>query len=513
MKLSVQLFAFNSAIARELRERIERLGLPVGHPGYYAPLSSPSEYQTKIFDWLQKGRGSAIVKAVAGSGKTTTIIQGLRHIPDLIPADVRAGTFHSVGFGAILRRLNMSPDRVKPDGGKVKKLLRENLGDIEYEMYGDFVAKLVGLAKGQGVGALCPDVDSEWYALIQHHDLYLDSDEASEERAVLLARAFLRKSNAAAKEGIIDFDDQLYLPLLWKLRLWQNDWVIVDEAQDTNPVRRALAKLALRPGGRLLAVGDHRQAIYGFTGASHDALDLIQSEFNCIELPLTISYRCPVSVGAKARELVPYFETAPDAAQGVVLELPLDEAIKRLTRDDAILCRNTAPLVQLAFTLIARGVGCRVLGKDIGQALTKLVKSMRARTIEGLLETLGKYREREVGKYQGRGEENKAEAVCDRCDCINTVVDNLDEKSRTIPKLLERLETLFSDDGGVLTLSTQHKSKGREWRRVAVLRPDLNPSKWARQDWQVLQEENLMYVAWTRTLEELMFLTTDGRKA
>lgn len=512
MRLSVQLFAFNAAIARELRERIARLELPPGHPGYLAPLTYPSDYQERIFSWIRSGKGSAIVKAVAGSGKTTTIVHGLRHIPDVRPSDVRASTFHAVGFGAVIRHLGKKADDVKPDGGKVKKLIRDNLGDVDYEMYGDYVAQLVGLAKGQGVGALEPDAEGVWYGLINHHALFLDSEAATEERAVELARMFLRRSNELARAGIIDFDDQLYLPLLWKLRLWQNDWVIVDEAQDTNPVRRALARLALRPGGRLLAVGDHRQAIYGFTGASHDALDLIQREFSCVELPLTISYRCPVSVGRKAQEIVSYFETAPGAREGTVAEVKFDEALKRLGPHDAILCRNTAPLVQAAFTIIARGIGCKVLGKDIGSALVKLVRQMRSKGLEDLGERLTAYRDREVAKYQARGEENKAEAVADRVECVVTVIDHLDERSRTVPALIAQLEGMFADGNGVLTLSTQHKAKGREWGRVAILRPDLNPSKWARQEWQALQEENLMYVAWTRTTDELLFLTDDGRK-
>lgn len=513
MRLSVQLFAFNSAIARELRERLERLALPPGHPGYLRPLDRPSAFQEKIFDWMCSGSGSAIVKAVAGSGKTTTIVQGIRYIPGLNPTDVRASTFHSVGFSAVCRHLGKKAADVRPDGGKVKKLIRDNLGDLDYDMYGDYVARLVGLAKGQGVGALVPDGEQVWYGLIQHHDLFLDSEEATEERAVALARDFLRRSNQMAREhALIDFDDQLYLPLLWKLRLWQNDWVIVDEAQDTNPVRRALARLALKPGGRLLAVGDPRQAIYGFTGASHDALDLIQREFNCAELPLTISYRCPTSVGVKVRGLVSYFETAPGALEGVVETVDLDVALTRLTPQDAILCRNTAPLVGLAFRLIARGVGCTVLGKEIGDGLVKLIRRMRAQGLDNLLESLEAYREREVAKHVARGEENKAEAINDRVSCIVTVAEALDEKSRTVPALIARLEGLFSDAGGVLTLSTQHKAKGREWRRVAILRPDLNPSKWARQDWQALQEENLMYVAWTRTMEELMFLTLEPAK-
>ena len=512
-RVTVQLFAFNSAIAKELRERVARLALPVGHPDHLAPLTTPSAYQQRIFDWIATGRGSAIVKAVAGSGKTTTSVQGLRYIPGIDLSNVRASTFHSVGFGAVCKHLGKKPMDVATDGGKMKRLIRDNLGDLEYETYGDYVTKLVGLAKGQGVGALVPDTETIWYEMIQHHDLFLDTEDATEARAVELARKFLARSNEVSNNGIIDFDDQLYLPLLWKLRLWQNDWVIVDEAQDTNPVRRALARLALRPGGRLMAVGDHRQAIYGFTGASHDALDLIQREFNCVELPLTLSYRCPVSVGVRARTLVPYFETAPGAIAGTVAEVTFDEAVKRLDAHDAILCRNTAPLIDAAFTLIARGIGCVVLGKDIGNGLINLIKKRKANRIDALVQKLETYREREVAKFTGRGEEQKAEAVADRVACIMTVIDHLADDARTIPKLITRLETMFADTNGVLTLSTQHKAKGREWKRVAILRPDLNPSKWARQDWQALQETNLMYVAWTRTTDELLFLTDEGSRS
>lgn len=504
-RVSVQLFAFNAAIAKELKYKIVDLA-----SGKRTPLATPSAYQQRIFDFIAAGRGSVVVKAVAGSGKTTTILEALRYIPGVDLSQVRAGTFHSVGFAAVLKKLNLAYSQVSPDGSKVRKLLRDGLGEIEYDLYADFVCKLVDHAKGAGIGALIPDLPEYWYEIISHHDLFLDSEAATEERAVELARKFLRVSNEVAKNGTIDFHDMLYLPLLWRLRLWQNDYVFVDEAQDTNPVRRALAKLALRPGGRLIAVGDDRQAIYGFTGASHDAMDLIREEFSCVELPLTVSYRCPVAVGEKARELVPYFETALEAKQGVVEELSFDDTVKRLGPHDAILCRNTAPLIATAFTLIARGIGCVVLGKDIGAGLVTLIKKRNAKGIDNLLEKLREYEEREVAKFMARGEEQKAETVTDKVDCIVTVIENLDDRSRTVPALIAKIESMFSDSNGVLTLSTQHKAKGREWHTVAILRPDLNPSKWARQEWQRLQEENLMYVAWTRSTSELIFIQGEG---
>jgi superfamily I DNA/RNA helicase len=103
-----------------------------------------------------------------------------------------------------------------------------------------------------------------------------------------------------------------------------------------------------------------------------------------------------------------------------------------------------------------------------------------------------------VAKFTAKGEEGKAEAVCDRVACIMTVIERLNENERTIPALIARLENLFSDTNGVLTLSTMHKAKGREFDAVAIYRPDLCPSKWARQEHQVVQETNLLYVAVTR---------------
>lgn len=503
MAPSIQMFAFNTTIAKELKERVALLA-----EGKLAPLKIPSPYQAKIFDAVASGKGSLIVKAVAGSGKTTTCVHSLSHIPGVDLSKVRASTFHSVGFGAVMKKLDMKFDQIKTDGGKITALAREILGEVDCELYASFCQRLVDLAKGQGVGCLVPDTDDIWFEMIAHHDLYLEDERATEEEAVKIARRLLARSNEVSRQGWIDFNDQLYLPLLWRLRLWQNDIVYIDEAQDTNPVRRAIAKLALRPGGRLFAVGDDCQAIYGFTGASHDAMELIRKEFNCQELPLTVSYRCPKAVGELAKELVPYFEVAPGANEGVVDHLPLRDALKILGPHDAVICRQTRPLFELAFKLIANGTGCAIVGRDIAKGLTDLIKKRKASGIENLIGKLNFFREREVARFMAKGEEGKAEAINDRVACVMTVIESLADNERTIPKLIAKLEGLFTDGNGVLSLMTAHKAKGREFQNVAILEPELMPSPWARQEWQAQQERNLMYVAWTRAMNYLMFLTT-----
>lgn len=509
----------------------------------------PSPMQQAIIDWVATGTGSAVVQARAGSGKTKTIELCLPQIPagltvqlvafnvtiakelnarieklrlaGRLYCDAQASTFHSLCFRAVAKKLDMAD--IRTDGGKLRKLCDSMLGADDQQKYASFIAKLVGLAKGQGIGALVPDTEDAWYEIIQRHDLTLDHEEATEGRAVELARALLRQSNDEALRGNIDFDDQLYLAVLWKLRLWQNDWLIVDEAQDTNPIRRAIMKMALRPGGRMMAVGDDRQAIYGFTGASADALDIIVRQFSAQVFPLSVCYRCAQAIVAQAQIFVPDLEWAPGAVQGRVSSLPVfgykhsttgvwvEGAMDHLTATSAILCRSVAPLVSLAFTLIAGDMPCTVLGRDIARGLVELVEKRRAKGIEHLEEKLEAFLQSETAKFMAKGEEGKAESLSDRVACVRTIMARLDDKERTIPGLLRRIDGMFSDQtANILTLSSIHKAKGREWNTVAVLAPWLSPSKYARQDWQKVQEENLMYVRDTRAMEHLIYLTDEG---
>jgi len=42
----------------------------------------PSKYQQDIYDFITKGSGNAVVSAVAGSGKTTTLLNAIKLIPN-----------------------------------------------------------------------------------------------------------------------------------------------------------------------------------------------------------------------------------------------------------------------------------------------------------------------------------------------------------------------------------------------------------------------------------------------
>lgn len=480
-----------------------------------------SPQQLAVFAFVEHGQGSAIVEAVAGSGKTTTSVEATNRIPasqsvlflafgkqiaetlkSRVAAHVNASTFHSLGAKALFRHLRGA----KISQHKIRDLIDGHCSKATQETYAAVVAKLVGFAQGEGVGILVPDTYETWWGLLQHHGIELE-EPATAERAVEIARGILQLSIETARDhAIIDFADQLYLPLLWKLSVGRYDWVFIDEAQDTSPVRLALARAALAPGGRLIAVGDPRQAIMGFTGAGHDSLDQIAASFNAIRLPLSVSYRCPQAVVADARRFVSHIEASDAAPVGSVEHLAEIDP-REIDRKGSIVCRNTAPLISAAFTLIAAQVGCKVLGREIGAGLIKLIEKQKAAGIDRLIEKLEAYREREVAAAVAKKEDAKAEGINDRIDAIRAVIDNLNETHRTVPALIEAIDRLFADTvNGVVTLSTIHKAKGLEYPTVYILQPALSPSKFARQEWMRKQEVNLQYVAATRAQERTIYV-------
>lgn len=518
--------------------------------GYVAPLASrpmpvidfgyqPSDMQMAFYRWLHDGTGSANLIAVAGSGKSTSIRGGLCYIPEEAYVTVlafnspvakemkekikelgaavgrefrrvEAKTFHSLGWSAVLRRLGVkwNDRRIELTGGKSRKILREKLSHEEYRMYGAFCAKLVSFAKGEGLGVLRDATREAFLGLINQHGMRLDNEEADLEKALEVATRLLDYSiKVAEKRLLFDFDDQIYLPVLWGLTIWQNDFLFIDEAQDTNPCRRALAAMALKPGGRLVAVGDPHQAIYGFTGANHDAMDLIKEEFGCVELPLTVSYRCPKAAEELVRHMVPHFSVAPSAPAGSVLHLSVKEGLARLSQRDAVICRNTAPLIDLAFTLMDEGRPCIILGRDVGASLIAMVEAQDAIDLNDLETKLERHAFKECAKLIKNNEDEKADALQDRVGSVLRIARGLRGGQANVAGLLRKLESLFSDVAGpALTLCTGHKAKGMEWDRVALLEPSLMPSAWAKTDEQYQQEKNLMYVVRTRFKEEFIFL-------
>lgn len=483
----------------------------------------PSPQQQGLFDWIITGKGHAFVQALAGTGKTTTLIEACKYligsvvfcafnkkiVEEIVArlakiglSNVEAATFHSVGFKAVRKVF----PRTRVDGRKQRDLICQNVG-IPLHLQG-FVFKLVSQAKNRAITEAQFGDDQFFWNIIEHFDLLEDlEDETEAGRGVQLAQLALECSLQIA-DSVIDFDDMIWLPVVKGLKVWQYDNVLVDEAQDTNECRRALARMLLKVGGRSIWVGDENQSIYGFTGADADAVKRIIEEFNCTLLPLTVTYRCPKAIVAEAQKFVPAYEAHESAPEGTVRTINQSELVaQNLTATDAILCRKMKPLVEQAFALIRKNIACHVEGRDIGQGLIKLATRWKVKSVPVLIDKLEAYREKEVAKLTAQKKETQAEALADRVETLIVLADGCD----TIDCIKDKINGLFSDTDGkskpTLTLSTIHRSKGREWNRVFVLGyHEFQPSKWARQAWEQVQEKNLQYVAITRAKAELAFV-------
>jgi DNA helicase-2/ATP-dependent DNA helicase PcrA len=495
---------------------------------------TPSVYQQSVFNWSTKGSGNAVISAVAGSGKTTTLIELLKLVSGSaivlafnkkiqLEMDFKlkkhnllaeASTVHALCFSAY-RKAN---SKVKLENRKVRMILENNLSEEDFGLYSGVATKLVALAKDDGAGIFWPISDvSEWQRLMVHHELELEA-EANLERAIEISQKTLEVNNL--DKDTIDFSDMVYLTILRGYTLPKFDWVLVDECQDLSRLRQAVCKALDHGNTRFLFVGDRGQAIYGFTGADATALDNLISEYKATELPLSVCYRCSTSVIKHAQSWYPTIEAAPDAPTGSVSELEYNLLAENpqslnLSYKDAILCRTNAPLLRTAFSLIKKGIACRIEGRDIANGLLNVIGKWKVKTLDALENRLSDYLARETQKALTKGNEGLAGVITDKVDCIRACMEKcyLEGKTR-VDDLKSLIDSMFSnaDDKttrrDLLTLCSVHKSKGLEWERVFLLgRQDFMPSKWAKKDWMKIQENNLIYVAITRAKRDLVEVT------
>jgi DNA helicase II / ATP-dependent DNA helicase PcrA len=474
-----------------------------------------SPQQTEFIAAAATGRQSLVLRSVAGSGKTTTLLGAVakmrgptailaynKKIAEEIKAKLidlgidwktaSAGTVHSFGFNMLRKLLG----NVTVDEKKVWNIVQEMEEDSPFAAV---VCQIVSLAKQRVV-----NTRKDLFDIIDHFDLLEDEQVEHAEKIVTFALQVLAASNKDTR--VIDFDDMVYMPLIMPVRPFRFSTVIVDEAQDTNPARRQLVALLLAPGGRVIAVGDQHQAIYGFTGADNDSLDLIGQQFKARNLNLTVTYRCPKAVVNFSRQWVSHIEAHQSAPEGSVSFLGRIDDTFMPVQSGAILCRNTKPLVALAFNFIRRRIPCKIEGRDIGKGLVKLaMKWKSAKTIAAYETKLDRWFDRETIRLAAK--EAKMAFVADQYETMKAIMGYcLEEKKTHMADVIAWIEELFGDNvTGVVVLSTIHKSKGREWNTVYWLnRAQTCPSRYATMPWMREQERNLCYVAATRAMGELI---------
>lgn len=251
------------------------------------------------------------------------------------------------------------------------------------------------------------------------------------------------------------------------------------------------------PGGRIVIVGDDRQGIYGFRGASVNALDLLKAKLQADEMPLTVTRRCPRAVVALAAQIVPDFTAHPDAPEGTVDTLEESKIVSAVKPGDFILSRTNAPLVGLCLKLVANDIPARVRGRNIGEGLIALIEKAKAATLSDVSKYLDKWEAKQMKRCADLPEE-KAEKLSADVQDKRQALDMLIGATETVSELISKIDAMFSDKAEVkaVMLSTVHKSKGLEADRVFLLESTFKASKG-------IEDDNIRYVALTRARSHL----------
>ena len=182
-----------------------------------------------------------------------------------------------------------------------------------------------------------------------------------------------------------------------------------------------------------------------------------------------------------------------------------------------VLCRTKAPLVKLYTMLLKNKVKCYIKGNDIGSNLKSIVERYdvkdlnRDMRLDGLFVRLYATLFEERNKLMAtRGldyqDATLSEYIMNQYDTINTL-QILSENCMTKSALLKNIDKIFTDDEDGVCLSTVHKAKGLEADNVYILCRSSMPSKLAEKEWEKEQEDNLIYVAYTRAKKRLGFVS------
>jgi len=474
-----------------------------------------SEQQDAIFGWFESGEGHLVVVARAGTGKTTTIIEGINRAPEqnivltafnkriaeeltnrIANPCAKAQTLHSIGFAAVRRY--WSGVRVGNGSDRADSLAEAVCGVKTPDVVKRLVSKLHTKAReinphARNVG----DITDILYAFeCEPDETWQDAgfDALFVEKKALAAME-LAATVKPIKTGI-DFADMIFLPVRNGWLAKQYDLVVVDEAQDMTVAQLEIAQGICR--GRIAVVGDDRQAIYGFRGADSGSLGRLKNELNATEMKLTVTYRCGSSIVTEAQRLVPDFQCGA-AHEGTINAIGSDALVQAISNGDFLLSRTNAPLVSTAFALLRAGKRARIAGRDIGAGLKTIVRKLGKGNIgiETMIGRIEAWRDREVRRFTIAKRENQIDQVNDKAETLLVIA----HEASSVADMEVRIDGLFTDDGlgqaGVITCSSVHRAKGLEADHVFVLGFTLYPRG------VNAEEQNIEYVAITRAKQIL----------
>uniref|UniRef100_A0AAU3H7C2 UvrD-helicase domain-containing protein n=1 Tax=Streptomyces sp. NBC_01401 TaxID=2903854 RepID=A0AAU3H7C2_9ACTN len=373
------------------------------------------------------------------------------------PATVTCKTAHALAYAAIGHRYRSRLNGPRQPSWKTG----QDLGITKTVRIGDrdLSPRVLSYATLRTVTRFCHSADP---ALADHHVPRLRSLEDAGCHRQLTAevmpfahRAWADLQNPEA--GTVRFDHDHYLKI-WALTEPKipADFLLLDEAQDTNPVVEQIFN-AQRDHAQLVMVGDSAQAIYQWRGARD-----VMTAFGGTALTLTKSFRFGPRLATEANRWLRIADAPLRLAGTETIPTGLGPA----EYSDAILCRTNVGAMREVMQLIEAGHRVALTGggeslRALARAANDLKDGRRTSHPELLLfPTWG-----DLQDYAGNDPAGRD---------IQPLVDLVDTHgTRAILNAVNRLE---DEDAADVTVSTAHKAKGREWGSVKIA-DDFTPPR------------------------------------
>ena len=355
------------------------------------------------------------------------------------------------------------------------------------------LSRLIGFAKCNGhMYDPIPHVE-DFAELIEYHDLDFEIDH----RPLLPKLVEVYRTSLEWKDEI-DFDDMLLHPVVHDYPFREFDNVICDEAQDLSSLQHEILRRSVVKGGRVIAVGDTHQAIYGFRGADSGSMGNLKEVFDMRSLDLNVSYRCSKAIAELARDYVPHFECLPDAPAGSIettYDLP---APGKLDTDTMVLCRLNAPLFRYGIQFLRKGHAIQ-LWTNLEAHLKSRIKAFQAKSTQAWKAQMLSWAQAEIEEAETKNKWARVMTVRDIRDTLSALAEGT-----TNPRQIEKNLTALTQSRRGPILSTIHKAKGSEAEKVVIMNFNDMPSEYAKLDWMKRQEDNITYVAITRAKTDLI---------
>jgi DNA helicase-2/ATP-dependent DNA helicase PcrA len=474
-----------------------------------------SAFQKRIFRRVKEGSENIVIEAVAGSGKTTTLIHCLNLLPEestkifvafnntvvdelkdkIIAENSLITTMHSFCWKLVLKhyryKCKLNPNKSVKHIERI--LVKQNVDKKKIGYFTYVYSNLVDLCRHYFVN----DIDSLKEIAVKYSFIITDEDAVN-------VLNVLKNMNSDKKE--FDFTDMIYRAILDDVNFSKFDYVFVDESQDLSKLQQIIISKIKNRDGRMIAVGDPMQSIYGFAGADSNSYYNMKNLFaNTIEMPLSVNYRCGIDIVSEARKINPKILPFKNNELGKVGAGYVDN----ITNKDWVVCRNLKPLILLNVYLLSKGIRSFVKGVDIGLGLKQIVNKSNVKTTETMLKNFKTSIDLEREKLIRKGVKNpdKSEKIFmmnQKYEILSVIAYSFNNYNTK--DLNKTIDEIFKEQDNAVCLLTIHKSKGLENEIVYFLCPELIPSRFAEQDWELQQENNLKYVAITRAKKELLYV-------